>query len=283
MIFEGSTKAVNSTGKESSLKSYFKRVGTEFPRDGVNVAERSCTATFSAEVVDADGEVILIDGIDLSRFHKNPVVLLGHYSDSPIGRCLWTKAVDGADGVRGLRGKVAFGRSELAEESWGLVQDGILSSFSIGMLPESIYRREPTLEEAVRFPDVKRIIASCTLLEVSLVACPANPNAIIDADEKGRIKLTRPALEVTIKAALSKRTKPSLSRVPGGAYRMNPVECARWSKFVYPGADDNRQLDPDRMVFAGTHKSIDLGPWPTDPEERVTAMRQLRAMEAGRL
>ena len=52
----------------------------------------------STDAVDADDEVLLPGGVDLSRFEKNPVVMLCHaygqpgcYYPLPVGKVVWTR------------------------------------------------------------------------------------------------------------------------------------------------------------------------------------------------
>src|ERR1700722_12933718 len=78
------------------------------PSAAVDVA---CFMTTDA--VDADDEVVLPSGAELSRFEKNPVLMLchaygqpGNYCPLPIGKVVWTKKRP-----HGLMAGVAFARS----------------------------------------------------------------------------------------------------------------------------------------------------------------------------
>ncbi len=66
---------------------------TQAPIDPDSAIDLECY--MSTDSVDADDEVMLPDGVDLSRFGKNPVVMLCHaigqpgcYYPLPVGRAL---------------------------------------------------------------------------------------------------------------------------------------------------------------------------------------------------
>lgn len=118
----------------------------------------------STDTPDRDGEVIKQEGWDLTNFQKNPVLLASHnYHEFPIGKATDIAVHDGK-----LMFKAVFSEAtEKAKEAYALVKEGILSAFSVGFIP-----REYDQKEA-------RIITKAELLEISLVAVPANPAAIV--------------------------------------------------------------------------------------------------------
>lgn len=147
-------------------------------------------ATITCETVDADNEVVLADGADLSRFVKAPRIMLchaygrpGEYYPLPIGVALWTKQEGNA-----LLAGIRFSRTtDMAKEVHGLFAEGMLNTFSIGF--QSIEASKPTPQEKVAHPDWAAAVLvhrRWKLLEVSVVPIPSNEDAIGVYLRKGR-------------------------------------------------------------------------------------------------
>lgn len=127
----------------------------------------------SDETVDAVGDIISASGWDLSRFKAgNPVALYGHSQGNlPIGS--WEK-------VR-VEGKQLLGRLRLAQQGTSdfidavrsLVKQRMINACSVGFRP---IKSEP-MDEKDPIWGPQRFVKQ-QLLECSLVAVPANPNAV---------------------------------------------------------------------------------------------------------
>ena len=127
----------------------------------------------SDESVDAVGDIITASGWDLSRFKAgNPVALYGHSQSSlPIG--VWEK-------VR-VEGKKLLGRLRLADEGTSdfidavrsLVKQRMINACSVGFRP---IKSEPLNPDDPLWGPQRFLKQQ--LLECSLVAVPANPNAV---------------------------------------------------------------------------------------------------------
>lgn len=124
----------------------------------------------SEESVDMMGDVIRADGWQLKNFKKNPIALMGHNHKDILG--VWTH-------VR-VEGKKLIGRLKLAEEGTSelidtvrkLVEQRILKAVSVGFMPKEGEPRDKN-DPWGGYEFTKSI-----LYEVSLVAVPANPNAL---------------------------------------------------------------------------------------------------------
>jgi HK97 family phage prohead protease len=129
-------------------------------------SEGEITGIASTDDFDRQGESIKQDGWDLKSFKKNPVILASHnYSEFPIGKATGIAVQDNK-----LTFKMVFSEAtQTAKEAYQLVKEGILKSFSVGFIP-----REYDSKDA-------NVITKAELLEISLVAVPANPNAIVIA------------------------------------------------------------------------------------------------------
>jgi len=123
--------------------------------------------------VDRMGDVIEPDGWRLDNFHRNPVALFGHNPDFVVGN--WRDV--------GVRKGQLTGRLELMEpvsdrqrEVHAAVKAGFLRAVSVGFHSDSF---EPLGKSGgLRFTEAE-------LVECSLVAVPANPNALAMAKALG--------------------------------------------------------------------------------------------------
>jgi hypothetical protein len=77
--------------------------------------------------------------------------------------------------AHGLHGRFKISRTPLGEETYQLLKDGALDSFSIGYLAD----------EAEVAADGTRLLKQLTLLETSVVALPMNPRALVTAIKAG--------------------------------------------------------------------------------------------------
>ena len=118
------------------------------------------------------GDVIESGGWELTAFKANPIALFGHRSDFPVGR--WRNV--GIDkNNKQLRGHLELapkGASPRIDEIRALVEAGILRAVSVGFKPidsSPLNAKDPY--SGSRYSKQE-------LVECSLVAVPANPNAL---------------------------------------------------------------------------------------------------------
>jgi len=126
----------------------------------------------SDESVDRYGDIIRVDGWQLDAFRRNPVVLFGHDTHAPIGTAprVWK---DGSK-LRAAIKLAAEGTSEMVNAVRSLIAQKIIRAVSVGFRPTA----EPL---ALRDDEDNRTgweFIGQELLELSLVAVPANPQAL---------------------------------------------------------------------------------------------------------
>jgi HK97 family phage prohead protease/HK97 family phage major capsid protein len=125
----------------------------------------------STESVDRMGEVISIQGWDLRNFKNNPIALLNHSSNAIIGS--WKNVR--IDGKR-LLGELVLadeGTSERIDEIRRLRQQGHIKAVSVGFRPTE---KVPLDKDADPYFGPFKYLKQ-ELVECSLVAVPANPDA----------------------------------------------------------------------------------------------------------
>jgi HK97 family phage major capsid protein len=151
----------------------------------MHYAQRSAAApdgapdlfVMSDGTVDRTGDVIEQAGWDIEEFRSNPIALFNHDKNQVIGQ--WADVA-----VKGGRlvGRLKFaepGTSALVDTVRSLVAQGILRAVSVGFQPSA---RQPLHDKADKLFGPFRFTKS-RLLECSLVAIPANANALAVAKD----------------------------------------------------------------------------------------------------
>ena len=117
----------------------------------------------------------------MDRYMKNPVILLWHDMDKPIGTMI-SHNID----LTGLRIK-----AEISQDTDGImkaIKDGVVKWFSMGFYAlEWSYQTKQgvplsalseTEIDSLSYDDIVRKITKIELLEISVVSLPANPNTL---------------------------------------------------------------------------------------------------------
>lgn len=170
---------------DCSYKHFVAKVGEPINPD----ADIDIECFMSTDSVDSDDEVMLPSGVDLSRFNKNPVVMLCHamgqpgcYYPLPVGRAPWTRQAK-----RGVMAGVRFtNKTAMGREVKALFDDDMLRSFSVGFRP--IEASGMTRKEAESRPDWQaafertkghvRVHRRWHMVELSVAPVPSNEDAL---------------------------------------------------------------------------------------------------------
>jgi HK97 family phage prohead protease len=144
----------------------------------------------SSEKVNSHGFRVDLRGMDLDRFKANPVMLFRHNRDDVIGR--W-------ENIR-IEGNTLLADADFdindpkAKEIAGKVERGYIKGCSI-----SIYINKVADE------DKGMLITSSELMEASIVAVPADSNAILLYDKEGKNIVNFDAIKTEINNSLNKQ------------------------------------------------------------------------------
>lgn len=145
------------------------------------------------------GDLIEPDGIHLSGFRENPVILFHHRHDLPaIGKALWVRIVGGEGGSpKRLVAKIKFARTRLGEELYHMYSQGYMESWAMGFVPT-----EWTLRKGGGVH-----VGECELKEISAIPVPgrAQYGAVYDSIRGGEI--TDPVLLQALDAESSQIAK----------------------------------------------------------------------------
>ena len=155
-----------------------------------DIDEQYSVGTITTVDVDSDGDVVLPQGIDISRYQKNPVVLFQHNLDMPIG---YAEEITVSD--EKITAKTRFGSTDEAKKVHQLLKDKVLRTHSIGFVTLEFESRGTKNFESLmvdlksKFPNkftdevskrVDRVVTKALLLEYSVVTIPANEEAVIN-------------------------------------------------------------------------------------------------------
>lgn len=162
--------------------------------------ERTIRVVATKQVVDRDGDLVMIDGIDTTEYMRNPVVLWMHdQKEEPIGKCTEIVKTVGTDGIPQLEAVIEFAETDDGNDALYLYRNGYLNAVSICFKPVDM--KEVYIDGVCRGYDV----TSSILYEISAVNIPANGEALII---KG---LVRKAIERDALAAEMQTIKQSHS------------------------------------------------------------------------
>jgi phage head maturation protease len=181
---------------------------------------RTISFIASDETVDRYGDIIRVEGWDLTQYKKNPVMLFGHNSrEPPIGTT--DVRIEGKQ----LLADATFlpeGVSDFADEIWRIVDAGALRAMSVGFLPTAM----PTAIWAEDDPEHEGWPTGYEfngqeLLENSVVPVPANPAALALARSVASARTIRrlftdDARALAHVAAESRRRSIQLARLRAG-------------------------------------------------------------------
>ena len=202
--------------------------------------ESTAICSMSTESVDADGDMVIASGCDLSRYSKNPVVCWSHdYSRPPIG-----KATEILINSKSVDGKIKFAPTAMGQEIFKLVKGGFLKTCSVGFITNkalvagSKECKEFCKKSMIDLPqNCKRVITEWMLLENSMVCIPSNADALVQAvsaksivlDEKLQKELGIEQKEVKeVKEVKGVEEPPATECEPSPISRpMNPAELVQ--------------------------------------------------------
>ena len=168
----------------------------------IDRAAYTVEAITSTNMLDRWGEIIEPSGWSQKNYRLNPIVLLEHDPAQPIGASLGEEVRP-----RGLWQKIQYAAeaTPLARDVWALVMAGVYRAFSPGWLPlkwETFDGKNKgegwppgRQRDGIRFTKVEQ-------LELSQVAIPATPNAVLLSMSKAALGLARKFGQQTPESAL---------------------------------------------------------------------------------
>jgi phage head maturation protease len=153
-------------------------------QDPISVNEESRTISYlvSDETVDRMGDIIKVKGWDISQYKRNPVVLWAHDGKSvpPIGKA---NNVRRRYGPARLTADIEFAPKEafeFADTIYQLASRGYIRATSVGFMPTESEEVDEKKREKLGLGPYGQLYTGAELMEISVVAVPANPSALED-------------------------------------------------------------------------------------------------------
>ena len=166
-----STAEFRALSQQGRLARVRRQFTTQVAKEGEGLS-----FVMSTPDVDRMSDIIEQDGWNVSDYEKNPVLLWAHdYGQPPVGK---VGAVVLEGGLLKARG-VEFPERDTYEFGWTVGQlyaKGFMRAVSVGFQPDEFDHDAET--GGMRFKKQ-------TLLELSAVPVPANPNALMEAKSAG--------------------------------------------------------------------------------------------------
>lgn len=179
-------KPITASGERMVRGGFFTRI--------IDGDQRTIELSFSSDVELErwPGTVEVLDhsvgAVDLTRLNNGAPLLFNHDLDEQLG--VIESAMIGAD--RKGRAVVRFGKSQLAEEKWNDVRDGILRNVSVGYRIKEVKLKE-TRDDGI---DIY-VVTKWEPYEVSLVTVPADGSVGIGRSFKNTKKENIMKIETT--------------------------------------------------------------------------------------
>ena len=156
-------------------------------RAGVGPDLERATFVASTAVSDRYGDVVDQASWKLDNYKANPVIQVDHdyRADATVGRAASAEVKDGA-----LVVEVQWGKGARAQDVAQKVQEGLLNAVSVGFVPGRGARRSEFPADHPYYADKTTnpygmAYYDSELLEVSVVAVPANPEALAQRSAPG--------------------------------------------------------------------------------------------------
>lgn len=163
-------KAKYVEGKDFNLLLPFKVKGMGMDEENTEVIKIEGYANYSGDIdvadsccfIDRTNDVVVPAGMDISNYKKNPVILLNHDRDYPIG-----KGIDIQKRADGIYVVAEIHAGAMDDEDFYTIKNGLISSFSIG------FRTKAGEFRTINDTDVY-FITKAELHEISVVTIPCN-------------------------------------------------------------------------------------------------------------
>jgi hypothetical protein len=242
----------------------------------VDRSRREITALLTHQVVDADGEVVMADGADWSRWRHNAPMLYQHDRERKVGN--WDAAslrrvtVDGAPGWTAT-GRL-FSTGALADQVYGELQEGP-TGISIGFRPTRVDH------EPVAPGQTGRTFRAIEVIEASLVTLQSCPTCTVlektmrgrcggdvvlelrEEDEADLVTVDPVDVVVGVHQAVDRQVCAEVRRQTAGLLGWADAPVVFLLDDDEPGADDAIRIDPavvraavDQVLGALVHHEV---------------------------
>ena len=234
-------------------------------RAPLSLKDGKASFVMTTDALDRQGEVVETDGWDFANFMKNPVILDTHRYESIediVGKAVGEPRREGSGWVVDIE----FANTERGKVAKALVEQGMLNAVSVG------FRSTQRRKEGRTMHHVQK-----ELLEVSLVAIPANPTALrVKSQEEEQVD--KPMEEEQGMA----EDKPMAKNEQLMNLRDHLVAAAAVVDAMLEGYDEDEEMPEDEApVVEDSAKAGGAGQESGNPETLVSALKAAVAAIGG--
>lgn len=251
----------------------FERFDHSFEIKSIDSAKRLIRGVASLEEVDRDGEIIAMEAFDdsLQQWLTNPVIRFKH--TDPIGKGISNACFVDKSTKEFIVTAYISDKTEKAREAWGLIEDGIIKSFSVGgKVLERVGIKSGTGKEVNK-------ITKMELYEVSVVDIPSNRKSFFsviaksiemksEKDDVAQDMFNKPYSELDDdqKEKVNAKIKPKEDAVDQDIYKPGEgTHSAKWDRCVEDVKRDNPSANAYAVCTAQlgeeSFRGLDRGPW----------------------
>lgn len=164
--------------------TWHTKASGEFEVKSLNLDEKLyIKGIANAAEIDRTNEILIPAGLVSGPFNKNPVLLLGHNHDKPVGQVVRLQPeVDGVHFEAWIGDPKAAPLTDDQLKARSLVAQRIFRAVSVGFIPLKI--RMPAYNDMGELVDPAKI-EEWEILELSLVAVPCNAGSLFEVRDAG--------------------------------------------------------------------------------------------------
>lgn len=145
-----------------------------------NEEKRSISYLVSDETPDRMGDIIQVGAWDLKHYKENPVVLWAHDAKGvpPIGKATNVRRRYGPERLTADIEYAPKEAHEFADTIYQLASRGFINATSVGFSPTQTKDLDQDERKALGLGSYGQLYTGAELMEISVVAVPANPSAL---------------------------------------------------------------------------------------------------------
>lgn len=193
---------------------------------------------------------LLVEGIDLEGFRKNPVACVQHDTwKMPVGRWENVRVEDGV-----LKGTCVFDpNDEEAVKLYWKYKDGYMNAVSLHIRPLEESDDAAVLVEGQKYPTVVK----SELIEVSLVTVPGQKNAVRLMNEDGSdYRLGILTEEARPKGPATQQKRNNMSKETENQPEKTGAELAEENRQLQLKLDESRKLNAKNLVALHSQRGV---------------------------
>jgi len=225
------------------------------------IVDGKMIAIASDDSIDRMGDSLEIDRWELKNFKKNPILLAGHqnFPEYVVGVAKNIKT----EGNKLIFEPIFHGITELSKNLEKMVTEGFIKAWSVGFIPNALMEK-----------DNKN--ARNELLEISLVAVPANANALMVSAKSYGDSVKKEVEEWVDKSVEVKEEEPKEETIEEVPEETKDIEVEKKEGKVISKANRfkiNSAVEQIKQTVVVLEKILDLSDTPKEEPKEITEIK----------